>query len=63
MTNSTDFLIKIPKAVKIQEKISLIILSVLFIAGCLIWTVFCCLKMPVKQFTRYCSDFFLIKID
>ena len=63
MTNTMDSLKKIPKAVKIQEKISLIILSVLFIAGFLIWLIFSFVKIPVKRFSHYCTHRFLLKID
>jgi len=63
MTNSSDSLSKKSIAVKIQEKISLAIMLVLFVVGCLTWIVVCYLKMPVKQFSKYCSDFLLIEID
>ena len=63
ITNKTDAFRKIPEALKLQERISLISVSVLFVAGYLIWMAFYCLKIPVKQFAHHCSDFFLIEID
>ncbi|RJP85112.1 MAG: hypothetical protein C4518_17285 [Desulfobacteraceae bacterium] len=54
---------EIPDGLTIKEKFFLVMVSVLFIAGCLIWFVFFCLKMPVKRFTRYFSDLFLLDSD
>jgi len=61
--NNTESIIEIPDGLKIKEKFFLVMVSVLFIAGCLIWFVFFCLKTPVKRFFRYFSDLFILDSD
>jgi hypothetical protein len=63
MSKDKDFLRKTPETTNLQEKISLMFLSVLFIAGFLILFVFSLLKIPVKRFARYCTHRFLLEID
>lgn len=62
MTHNADELAEIPDASEFQDNLCLIMVSVLFIAGSLIWILFYCLKLPVKRFARYCSDLFLIEL-